>query len=265
VNSTSIESIYLNMFFILSKLLAFLFSPFLWFFICFFTFLLLKNERWKVYFKRLSVFILLFFSISFPINFLVESWEVKGTPFAKVSTYEYGVVLSGMAEYNKDLKVLSARRGIDRIWQTISLYKKKKIKKILISGDSGYIIRKGLHEADQLKAVLVEWGIPASDIEVENKSKNTYENAQFTADYWNKYHKGQKFLLITSALHMSRASACFKKQNLNFDVFATDHYSTENSEFTFDRLLPSVNAFIMWEVYLKEVVGYTVYSLRGYL
>jgi uncharacterized SAM-binding protein YcdF (DUF218 family) len=253
------------MFFILSKILAFLFSPFLWFLISFFTFLLLKNEKWKLIFKRISIFILIFFSLGFPLNFLVSRWEVAGTQMKKLENHEIGVVLSGMAEYNKDLKVLSARRGIDRIWQTISLYKNGKIKKILISGDSGYVIRKGLHEADQLKEVLVKWGIPAEDIIVENKSKNTYENAQFTCNLLRQYKYKKKFLLITSALHMPRAAACFKKQNLEFDVFTTDHYSMKNTEFTFDQLLPSINCFVMWEVYLKEVIGYTVYSLRGYL
>jgi hypothetical protein len=64
---------------------------------------------------------------------------------------------------------------------------------------------------------------------------------------------------------MPRAAACFIKQDLKFDVFTTDHYYMKNTEFTFDELLPSIHSFVMWEVYLKEVVGYTVYSLRGYL
>lgn len=253
------------MFFILSKLLAFLFSPFLWFLISFFTFIFLRNEKWKLRFKRISVFILIFFSLGFPIKFLVARWEVAGTRIEKVENYELGVVLSGMAEYNKDLNVLTARRGIDRIWQTITLYKIGKIKKILISGDSGYVIRKGLHEADQLKEVLVKWGVPSKDILVENKSKNTFENAKLTAVFMRNNKFNKKFLLITSALHMKRTAACFKKQKLEFDEFTTDHYHIKSTEFTFDQLLPSVNSFVMWEAYLKEVVGYTVYSLRGYL
>ncbi len=253
------------MFFLLSKLLAFLFSPFLWFLVSFFTYFLLKNEKWKLHFKRVSIFILIFFSLGFPIKFLVARWEVAGTRIEKVENYELGVVLSGMAEYNKDLNVLTARRGIDRIWQTITLYKIGKIKKILISGDSGYVIRKGLHEADQLKEVLVKWGVPSKDILVENKSKNTFENAKLTAVFMRNNKFNKKFLLITSALHMKRAAACFKKQKLEFDEFTTDHYHIKSTEFTFDQLLPSVNSFVMWEAYLKEVVGYTVYSLRGYL
>ena len=77
----------------------------------------------------------------------------------------------------------------------------------------------------------------------------------------------KRFLLITSALHMKRAAACFKKQGLKFDVFTTDHYTMkqQKGEFTPDALLPSINSFVVWEAYLKEAVGYRVYSLQGYL
>ncbi len=253
------------MFFILSKILAFLFSPFIWMLVCLLLYFWLKNEKWKLFFKRLSIFILIFFSLGFPTKFFISKWEVPGVPFKKVANYEVGVVLSGMAEYNRDIHVLSARRGIDRLWQTITLYKKGKIKKILISGDSGYVIRKGLHEADQLKAVLVEWGIPSKDILVENKSKNTYENAKYSAEILKKQFKGKKFLLITGAIHMPRAAACFKKQNLKFDTFPTDHYYIKSNETTLDEFMPSVNSFYMWDVYMKEVVGYSVYAVKGYL
>jgi hypothetical protein len=65
---------------------------------------------------------------------------------------------------------------------------------------------------------------------------------------------------------MKRASACFRKEGLKFGIFTTDHYSRKTKvEFTPDILLPSVNSFVVWEAYLKEVVGYVVYSLQGYL
>jgi uncharacterized SAM-binding protein YcdF (DUF218 family) len=252
------------MFFILSKLLAFLFSPFLWFLISFFAFLLLKNEKWKLRLKRISIFILIFFSLGFPLKFLVARWEVAGTRIEKVGNYELGVVLSGMAEYNKDLNVLSARRGIDRIWQTISLYKKGKIKKILISGDSGYVIRKGLHEADQLKEVLVKWGIPSEDVIVENKSKNTYENAQFTGDMMKKYKYKKKFLLITSALHMPRSKACYDKAGLPTTIYPTDYYSQHSDNLFKLFFEPSSSKLYAWEALLHEWIGVITYKIKGY-
>ena len=255
------------MFFIFSKILLSTLSPFLWFQISLLLFIFLKNELWKKRFKYITLIILFFFSSGFPIGLLIRNWEIPGKKIKDVKNYDVGIVLSGMVEFNQELEVLTIRRGADRIWQAISLYKKRKIKKILISGDSGYVIRGGLHEASQLKELLINWGIPKKDILIENQSKNTYQNAVFTTKFLNKEFSNKRFLLITSAIHMKRAAACFKKQGLKFDLFSTDHYNIKQKkdEFTPDTLLPSINSFVLWEVYLKEIVGYTVYSSQGYL
>lgn len=196
----------------------------------------------------------------------MRKWEVPGSKIEKMNHYDIGIVLSGMFEYNRDLDVLSVRRGADRIWQTISLYKANKIKKILISGDSGFVIRSGLHEANQTRQILIYWGIPASDIIIENKSQNTHENAVNTTKLLKERYEKKRFLLITSALHMKRASACFRKEGLSFSVFSTDHYTRKiKDEFTLDILLPNVNVFVDWDAFMKELVGYLVYSLQGYL
>lgn len=65
------------------------------------------------------------------------------------------------AEYNNDLKELSIRRGGNPISQACTT---GKIDKLLISGDNGDLIDKGLKEAAKMKAVLVKWVIPAKDI-----------------------------------------------------------------------------------------------------
>jgi uncharacterized SAM-binding protein YcdF (DUF218 family) len=253
------------MFFILSKLLAFVLSPFLIFYSLMVGNFVVRGEFWKKRFLKLAFAFLIFFSLPIPIKILMTYWETPGKQLNRVEKYEIGVVLSGMVEYNNDVQRLSARRGADRIWQALNLYKKGRIKKILISGGSGYVIKKGLDEANQLKETLILWGVPEEDIISESESKNTYENALFTAKILKEMKYNKRFLLITSAMHMKRAAACFSKQNLHFDVFTTDHYIERNATFTFDQMLPSVHAFVNWEVFLKEFTGYYVYKLQGYL
>jgi uncharacterized SAM-binding protein YcdF (DUF218 family) len=254
------------MFFILSKVFAFLLSPFLWFLTSMLLFFFLKNEAWKRRFKYLTIALLLFFTSGFPLGYLMRNWEVPGKKIEQMESYDIGIVLSGMFEFNRDLNVLSVRRGADRIWQAISLYKAKKIKKILISGDSGFVIRKGLHESDQTRELLIKWGIPKEDIIIENKSQNTHENAVNTTKLLKERYEKKRYLLITSALHMKRASACFRKQGLKFEMFSTDHYTQKKRvEFTPDILLPSVNSIVCWEAFIKELTGYFIYSLQGYL
>ncbi len=253
------------MFFILSKLLAFILSPFLIILTLFVASFVARSDFWRKRFRKITFIALLLFSLPTPIKFLMSLWETPGVKIEQVGNYELGVVLSGMVEYNNDLDRLSVRRGADRIWQTLNLYKSGKIKKILISGGSGYVLKKGLDEANQLKETLVLWGIPAEDIVSESLSKNTHENALFTANYLKEKNWTGKFLLITSGMHVKRAGACYKKQKLNFDVFSTDHYIERTSTFTLDQLLPSIQSFVAWEVFLKEFTGYYVYKLQGYL
>lgn len=253
------------MFFILSKLLLFLVSPFTWMLITgYFAFFSKKAKRKKR--SRISLLVIsLFFSNTFIFKEACRQWEVFGTPVSKVGHYDVAVVLTGMAEYNNDLHTLSARRGFDRMVQTLTLYKQHKIKKILITGDNGYLTDNGLHEASQMKQLLIGWGIPAKDILTEEKSRNTYENAVETKKLLTPMLRpGSKILLVTSGTHMRRARACFLKAGLQFDTMSTDLYTGPKRYYTFeDFIIPSADTLNEWQKLLKEIVGYVAYALTG--
>lgn len=225
------------------------------------------NSIYKRRARLAGVIIFFFFSNSFIFNEFCRQWEVHGTPIDEVRTYEVGIVLGGMAEFNNDIGVLSIRRGGDRIWQAISLYKKGKIKKILLSGDNGYISDRGLHESEQFKEVLVQWGIPAKDIMVESVSKNTHENAMETRMILtDSLPNVDSCLLITSGNHMRRAMACFARENVNVAPYSTDLYTGPERAFYWDQLLvPSVDTFTEWNFLIKEWVGYIAYDIVGYI
>jgi len=62
----------------------------------------------------------------------------------------------------------------------------RKDKKILLLKDSGYFFKKGLYESAQLKKILIAQNIPEAHILIENKSRNTHENAYETALFVKK-------------------------------------------------------------------------------
>lgn len=255
------------MFFILSKALLFLISPFFWLIACVAIALFHSNAKYKYRAKVASIVLFLFFSNTFLFNEVCRKWEIHGTPIEKVGNYEVGIVLSGMAEYNNDLNTLSIKRSGDRIWQAISLYKQKKIKKILITGKSGYISDRGLDEAKQFKEVLVSWGIPSNDIITETISKNTHENAVETKKVLTiSYPHVDTCLLITSATHMRRSLGCFAKQEVNCVPFSTNLNTGPKRSFYWDQVLvPSVDNFSQWNQLIKEWVGYATYKVAGYV
>jgi len=184
-----------------------------------------------------------------------------------VKTHDIAIVLGGMSEYNSDLKELSFRRQGDRLFQAITLYKTKKVRKLLISGDSGYLTERGLHEANQIKAILIKWGIPAQDILTEEKSVNTHENAKETKRLLDKsYPEIESYILVTSGIHMKRALACFKKEGMKCTPFSTDLYANQTRNYFWDQyFIPTIDNFTNWNKLLKEVVGYMSYDAIGYL
>jgi uncharacterized SAM-binding protein YcdF (DUF218 family) len=255
------------MFFILSKVLLFLFSPFTWFVTLALLAFFWKKDPWKKRFKWAAFSVLLLFTNSFLFLEFCRMWEVPGKKVEQVEKYDVGIVLTGMAEYNNDLNELSIRRGADRIWQALTLYHRKKIHKILITGDNGYVSERGLHEAEQFKKTLVMWGIPEQDIITEERSRNTHENAAETKKLLQRsYPHLKKRLLITSGTHMKRALACFEKEEFPCDPFSTDLYTGPKRNYYWDQyIIPNVSVMSDWERLTKEWFGYLTYDMVGYI
>lgn len=254
------------MFFILSKALLFLLSPFFWIVISIIAYFWFKNPKWKKRSIISAICLFIFFTNTVIFSTFSRMWEVPGTQINQVKSHDVGIVLSGMAEYDNTLNRLSIRRSADRIWQGISLYKAGKIKKILITGESGYIGDRGLKEAQQFKEVLVKWGIPEQDILTEEQSKNTHENATESKIILENNPELKSCLLITSGVHMKRSMACFKKVGLDCTPFSTDLHTSTKQHYYWDQyIIPNVSNFDSWNGLIKEWVGYLSYWLMGYI
>lgn len=254
------------MFFVLSKILSIFISPLFWLVISLLLWIFLKNKLWKKRCRLIFIVLFFLFNNSFIVLQLHRVWEIDGIKISEVKDdYEVAVVLGGMAEYNNDLERISIRRGADRIWNAMRLYHLGKVKKILISGSDGFLIDRGLNEARAFREDLITFGIPEEDILMEADSKNTYENAYMTKRLLDESGITGKIILITSAIHMRRAAACFRKQDIDFDIFTTDH---NTGEFYFDLtqiLIPNPSAIGLWKKFFHEVSGYCIYKLMGYV
>ena len=255
------------MFFVLSKILTYFFYPFTWIVLGFLIAWISKRPHVVKYSFRAAIVSLLFFSNTFIFVEFTRMWEPDGKKIQDLEHYDCAVVLGGMAEYDNSLGRLSIRRGGDRIWQAINLYHLGKVDRILISGNNGFLKEDALDEAAQFKKVLVENGIPEEDVLVENFSKNTYQNAIESKKIIDQHSEISSVLLITSALHMPRAEACFEKAGFdNMETFTTDHFTGETRAYTIDQfLIPNVSNLSDWQSLIHEWVGYISYKITGYI
>ena len=75
-----------------------------------------------------------------------------------------------------------------------------------------------------------------------------------------------RIILVTSAGHMRRSEAVFRKLGLEVIPFACDFAGVAGvANSSTLKPAPSVGGFLHLEAYLHEVVGWWVYRWRGWL
>jgi uncharacterized SAM-binding protein YcdF (DUF218 family) len=254
------------MFFVLSKTLSFLVLPLTMVFISFVFSVLIKKQPWKKRFFWTGFILLIFFSNDFISNEVMKAWEVDPKRFSEMRPYTLGIVLTGATQsFIQPNDRVYFQRGADRVTHTIQLYKLGLIKKILVSGGTGLLLKDGEPEADKFKNVMIMAGVPENDILIENETRNTGESAIAVKKMIDSLqYEPKDCLLITSAFHMRRSLACYNKAGLNVDPFSTDFYGVPRKLFLASLLMPSIQGFIIWEKLFKEWTGLIAYKLAGY-
>jgi uncharacterized SAM-binding protein YcdF (DUF218 family) len=195
------------------------------------------------------------------------AWEVDTKPFNEIQPHKLGIVLTGVTQsFIQPEDRVYFQRGADRVTHTIQLYKLGLIKKIVVSGGSGRLFKESEPEADKFKRVMVMSGVAEDDIILENKTRNTYESAVAVRKILDSLsYKEKDCLLVTSAFHMRRSLACYRKVGLDLEPFTTDFYSLPEKTFIKTFFLPSISGFIIWEKLLKEWTGFIAYKIAGYI
>lgn len=256
------------MFYFLSKAIDFLVMPFSIFFILSIFAFCIKNQRRKRLLFILAFGWLFLTANSFLVNKLFNWWEYKFINISELDkTYDVGIVLGGGLLSVPTLKADHPILGnhADRFSEAFLLYKAGKIKKILLTGTSApYLMAVKKGETRQAAKLLAMWGIRPEDIIFEDSSRNTRENATFTAKILNTKFPGKRYLLITSSFHMRRSLGCFAKANVKVDPFPANFYGGNYPINFKDLLIPDSETFAYFELLWREWVGYIMYKLAGY-
>lgn len=209
---------------------------------------------------------LFFFSNDFLANEVMIAWEIEARPIAPMKKYRLGIVLTGTTVTHFPNDRVYFTKGADRVTHTIQLYKEGKIEKILISGGSGRILGEAEPEANRFRKVMVMMGIPEQDIIIENETRNTAESAIHVKKILDSSgFNGSDCLLITSAFHMRRSLACYRKAGVDLDNFTTDFYSYPRDYNVGTFIIPKIEAFVSWHKLVKEWVGFAAYKVAGYV
>ena len=148
---------------------------------------------------------------------------------------------------------IDLKSGADRVWYAARLFHAGKAPLVILSG-GGDLERQAFSEARAMAVFLQDLGVPAQAIAMEETSRNTRQNADFSTALL-KARGIEHILLVTSALHMPRALALFKAQGLEVTPAPTDFEAGQEPPHGLLAWLPDAGALNGSALATKELVG----------
>lgn len=148
-----------------------------------------------------------------------------------------------------------------RLITTVELARLFPTATILLSGGAPYTRAAGEHsEAGLTRDLLIRLGIAAERIQLEEKSRDTFENARESEKLFAA--ADGRWLLVTSAAHMPRAMAAFGPRSADLIPCCAD-YKTQGAVDN-DRFFGSAaHGWLCCDIAAHEWLGLIAYRLSG--
>jgi len=153
--------------------------------------------------------------------------------------------------------------AVDRVYKTAQLYKAGKAPIVIVTGGNQPWSVSGVAEAELIRDLLMEWGVPKDVIFMEGSSRNTRENALYTKSIIDTT-LCESPLLVTSAAHMPRAVAAFMAVGIRVTPISTDIRVTDKKSLSVMDFIPDSRALAETSDAIREWVGQKVYALQGW-
>ncbi len=161
------------------------------------------------------------------------------------------------------LTLIQTGDAAERIIAGAALYRADQAPLVLVSGGSGDLSHPDAPEGQYMAALLQLMGVPASAIAVESESRNTYENATYSRILLAKRGGGKRVVLVTSAWHMRRSAAIFRRAGFDVVPYAVDSLVKPLSIPA--DIAPDAEALGYTTRVVREMIGYLAYKILGRL
>jgi uncharacterized SAM-binding protein YcdF (DUF218 family) len=223
-----------------------------------------REPRGRLLLATIPFVVLLLFSLP-PVEFLVlGTLEWRNPPLAtRPEDTQAIVVLAGAARPPNPWR-LQPELDSESMYRCLCasrLYHQAKACPVIVSGGKSDPSQPGPPCSRVMRNFLVELGVKESDLNVEDSSRTTYENAVESRKLLEA--RGiQKIVLVTDAAHMVRAAGCFRRQGLEV-VPAACHHQATSYTFGMEDLVPSVGSLRGSQRVWHEWIGLLWYWLRG--
>jgi uncharacterized SAM-binding protein YcdF (DUF218 family) len=185
-------------------------------------------------------------------------WTGDGDPPAGI------IVLGGAIDPGQSAArgMVSLNGNAERVTEVAALARRFPQARIVFTGGSGALLGDGPPESAFMLGLFDSFGIDRPRVTLEERSRNTHENATFTKALIDP-KLGERWLLITSAIHMPRAVGVFRQAGFPVEAYPVDWRSNGWSDLW--RLPPwPLSGLGAADYAAKEWVGLITYRLAGY-
>jgi uncharacterized SAM-binding protein YcdF (DUF218 family) len=222
------------------------------------------KRRWigrvLVLLAALLLFVSSFTTFGYLLIAPLEQRFVRPTEPARID----GIVVLGGG---MDGEVNSVRHGFelnrsgDRLVEAVRLALAHPEAKVVIAAGPGALAQEQEPEALAAQRLFEAFGVPASQLVLDDKSRNTEENATFAKGLAGTI-EGQTWLLVTSAFHMPRAVGLFRAAEFAVIPWPAD-YLASGAEGAGIKLDQSTENVAVTNLALREWAGLVGYKLTG--
>ena len=234
------------MFFTLSKLLDVLLSPLSWALILFALAVPWRRPRGRASYRRrrllgiAGLVVLVVFSLE-PVSTRILRRLEHATPstYRPDVVYDAVVLLGGIGDERvvAETGQPAYNDAVERLVATHRLLADGHARFAIVSGGPEAPAFAEWSEARVLGRQIVAWGVDPSRVILEERARNTHENAVYSQRI--AMERGlPKVLIVTSAFHMRRSSECFAAVGMAVDTLAVDFRAHSGQSVASESWLP---------------------------
>ncbi|ABY31390.1 protein of unknown function DUF218 [Methylorubrum extorquens PA1] len=193
-----------------------------------------------------------------PLENRFPSFTDDGTPVTGI------VVLGGTVEADTSIgrDQITVNEAGERAIALADLARRYPQARLVFSGGAGSTREDAVSEAEIVSRYADTLGVPRNRLILEQQSRNTHENAVFSARMVQP-KPGERWLLVTSAWHMPRSMGCFRKAGFDVTAYPVD-YRTNWPRDAYRLASFASDGLGELDIGVKEWIGMIAYRLTGY-
>ncbi|WP_285295007.1 YdcF family protein [Aureimonas altamirensis] len=149
----------------------------------------------------------------------------------------------------------------DRVTEGVALARRFPEARLIFSGGTAAVLFDDISEAGVAGRLMESLGVEPSRIELEDRSRDTFENAVYTRQMAQP-KPGEVWLLVTSAFHMPRAVGCFRVAGFDVVPWPVD-YRTPAGEAIWRPSAANIRNVEKVHFAIREYIGLAAYWMSG--